>query len=498
MLLSLPTIVKKNIQQNLKHKNNNTISHFCSTSSDQSQSLISSVVSLLTHHRSKSRWGHLQSLLHQHHQQLTPHQFSQIALHFKNKPHLLLSLFHFTQKHKTSCQHDLFSYSTLIHILSRNRLVPQARNLIRVAIVSPELHQTHHFSGFSDTKGETLLTKKPLRVFQSLVKTYKLCGSAPFVFDLLIKECLEAKKIDGSIQITRLLRSRGISPRVTTLNDLIWEVSKSIGACQGFRIYKEVFGLVSQNEENVKWVVKVRPSSHTFTNMMVSFYREGLLEKVEEIWYEMLASGCEVNSYGYSVLMTVFCDQGKIAEAEKLWEKITAPDLVAYNTMIGGFCKFGKVNRAEEFVREMELSGIESSCATYEHLVEGYGNIGDIDSAMLVYKDVKRKGFRPEASTMNMLIGVLCDKARVSEALEITRAAISGSSFNPTERSYELLIKGLCVVGKMEEAFKLQAEMMGKGFEPSLLIYGVFIDGYMKQGDEVMAAKLRKEMLEVQ
>ncbi|KAF5948059.1 hypothetical protein HYC85_014016 [Camellia sinensis] len=53
-------------------------------------------------------------------------------------------------------------------------------------------------------------------------------------------------------------------------------------------------------------------------------------------------------------------------------------DVVAYNTMIGGFCRIGQVGRAEEFFGEMGLSGMESSCVTFEHLINGYYKIGDV------------------------------------------------------------------------------------------------------------------------
>lgn len=50
----------------------------------------------------------------------------------------------------------------------------------------------------------------------------------------------------------------------------------------------------------------------------------------------------------------------------------------------------------------------------------------------------------------------------------------------------------------MEEALKLQAEMVGKGFKLNLEIYDAFIDGYLRQGNEEMVTMLRKEVLETQ
>ena len=333
--------------------------------------------------------------------------------------------------------------------------------------------------------------------------TYRLCGSAPFVFDLLVKACLEIKKIDSAIEIVRMLRSRGISPKVGTLNDLVYWVLKVRGSCVGYEVYREVFGLEGDGVvENVKRVYKVWPNVHTFNVLMGGFYQDGMVEKVEMIWNEMVGFDCVPNCYSYSVLMAVYCEEGRMGEAEKLWEEMRVKkveaDVVSYNTMIGGFCKIGEVEKAEELYREMGLNGVESSCATYEHLVNGYCNVGDVDSALLVYKDMCRMGFRPEALTLDVVIGKLCVKGRVYEAVEILRDGVENFGLVPKVKSYETLLKGLCGEGRMEEALKIQAEMVGKGFEPNLEIYGAFIEGYVRQGNEEMVEVLRNEVLEKQ
>ncbi|XP_022762800.1 pentatricopeptide repeat-containing protein At2g15980 [Durio zibethinus] len=443
---------------------------------------ITVVTSILTHQRSKSRWSTVLTLFPSG---FTPSQFSQITLRLKNNPHLALRFFLFT-KQKSLCNHNLSSYSTMIHILSRARLKTRARELIRVAIRTPgiENEPTH------------------LKLFELLVKTYNECGSAPFVFDLLVKSCLQMKKLDGSIEIVRMLLSTGIRPQVSTCNALIWEVSKCRGANKGYEVYKEVFGGGNgERESNVKRILKVRPNVHTFNALMLCFYREGLLEKVGEVWNEMESLGCVPNGYSYSVLMAAFCEEGKVREAEELWGEMRVkglePDIVAYNTMIDGLCKSGEIMRAEELFREMGLNGIEATCVTYENLINGYCKVADIDSAMLIYKDMFRKDFRPQGLTVEVLIRGLCDGGMVLEALEIMKA-LKELGVCPTGKSYELLIEGLCEERKMEEALKLQAEMVGKGFKPNLGLYDAFIDGYLRQGNEEMVTMLRKEALETQ
>uniref|UniRef100_A0A0R0H865 Pentacotripeptide-repeat region of PRORP domain-containing protein n=1 Tax=Glycine max TaxID=3847 RepID=A0A0R0H865_SOYBN len=124
----------------------------------------------------------------------------------------------------------------------------------------------------------------------------------------------------------------------------------------------------------------------------------------------------------------------------------------------------------------MAVAGVGTTASTYEHLVKGYCNVGDVDSAVLVYKDM----------------------GRVQEALEFVRCAVGKFDLIPMEKSYEALTKGLCFEGRMEEALKVQAEMVGKGFQQNSEMYGAFVDGYIKQGNEEMAEALRKEMLQNQ
>lgn len=466
----------------------NSIS-FSSVSSLQSdtQMSISSAVSILRDQHSKSRWNFLQSLFPSG---FTPAEFSEITLKIRNNPHLALRFFHWTQT-KSLCNHNLLSYSTIIHILARARFKSHAQTIIQVAIRVTELDQIENFDQFKS---------RPPKIFETLAKTYRSCDSAPFVFDLLIKACSQSNRINQSIAIVRMLRSRGIYPKISTFNFLIGSVIRSRGCDEGFDVYREVFSLNDEVKENV-CRIRVCPNVQTFNLLMVSFYQKGLMENVKEIWSEMEKLNCAPNAYSYSILMAVFCEEGKMNDAQKLFVAMQGkqinPDVVAYNTLISGYCKIGEINRAEELCRDMGLSGIESTCITYEHLVNGYCKIGDVDSAILVYNDMCRKGFRPEGFVIDVLIKMLCDNSRVYEALEFCRVAMAKYNVLPSRSSYKFLIQGLCEEGKMEEALKLQAEMVGRGFEPNSEIYGAFIDGHVKLGHIELAERLRMEMLDM-
>ncbi|XP_074343957.1 pentatricopeptide repeat-containing protein At2g15980 isoform X2 [Apium graveolens] len=453
----------------------------------EDKTVISTAVTILKHHRSKSRWTHLRSLFPAG---FTPTQVSQITLQLRNNPHLALNYFNFTVQHSL-CAHSLHSYCTIIHVLARGRQKCEAQRMIQCVLGK---FREAHLVGFS---------KKP-KIFEGLMRTYRACDSAPFVFDLLVLSLLQAKRIDQAVEVERMLRSKGMFLKISTCNDLIKNVCKLNDCFVGYDLYKEIFRGFEGLEGGFsgKGVRVVVPNVHTFNVIMIGFYREGLVENVEEVWEEMVRRGCEGNSYSYSVLMAVYCEVERMVDALRVWEEMGRKglerDLVAYNTIIGGFCKVGEVKRAEEFFGQMELNGFNGSCVTYEHLISGYCKIGDVDSALLLYKGMCRKGFRPESFTVDEVINGLCGKNRVSEALEYLTVAVKKHDIVPKGTSYEFVIKGLCQEGRMEDGLKLQADMVGKGYEPNSEVYNAFIEGYMKQGNEDRARKLRKEMVEIQ
>lgn len=308
------------------------------------------------------------------------------------------------------------------------------------------------------------------------------------------------KNIDHALEIYAILKSKNVILRNSTCNSLIELVSKSRGCFAGYDLYREIFATDYDNEgRNCLHDKRVSPNANTLNVVMVGFYREGLVDKVKAVWEEFVRAKCVPNLYSFSVLMATYCDDRRMDDAMRVWEEMEDKgfnhDAVAFNTLIGGFCRVGEVERAEEIYREMVMKGVETTCATYEHLINGYCEIGDTDNAIILYKVMCRKNFCPNNSTVNAIVRSLCDKNEIAAASEFWLMAVKKHEAVFEKENYENLIKGLCGEGKMDEALKLQAEMVVKGFEPTSGIYGAFIDGYVKQGDKTMASKLRTEML---
>ncbi|PKA48349.1 Pentatricopeptide repeat-containing protein [Apostasia shenzhenica] len=428
---------------------------------------VSAAVAILREQRSRSRWNYLRSMVPD--AGISPAEASAIIIRLKNNPRLAHRFFLWSRDLKL-CSHDLSSFSAIVHILARSRLRPAALSLLRAAL-----------RAFPDSA--------PSAILQTLTLTYSPCDSAPFVFDLLIQAYLHSHRLDLSLIVARALRSRGIRPIVSTSNSLLRATGKLRGSVAAVDLYEELF----HGEA-------IRPNLQTFNDLLLALYRDGRSEAVGSVISEMERFGCEPSAFTYSILMAGFCDEGNTGDARRLWEEMQRkgiqPDATAYNTLIGGYCEAGEVGTAEELFREMEVGGIEPTSTTFELLITGHCRAaGDVEAAVLLYRDMKRRGFRPEVEVVNEVLDEMRKRKMVDEGLRMLREEMMMVGFSPSRRSYVLLIRGFCDAGRMEEAAMLQAEMAGRGLEADAEVYEAFIGGYERAGDWEKAVKLKEEMI---
>ncbi|KAL9238177.1 hypothetical protein vseg_012640 [Gypsophila vaccaria] len=433
---------------------------------------VNRAVSILTNQRSKSRWSSLLSVFPDG---LTPLQISQVILLLRNNPRLALRFFHFSTLRFHSSSTSLLSYATIIHVSARARLRSHAHahTLLMDSIrASPDRHHFH--------------------LFKLLVDTYRVCDSSPFVFDSLILSLLDLHHFDSCLLILRAFKSRPNPVSISTFNALISASYICKGCFFAYHLFHQLF-----SHPTPSTTCRLLPNVHTFNHLLLSFHRSAVLDMVEQVWIDMLHWNCSPNCCSYAILMEAYCEAGDIHKALTVWEELKLkglqPDIVAFNTLIGGYCKVGDVDKGEQLYKEMVFTGVEPTCVTYQHLVNGHCLAGDADSAMLLYTNMRRKGYSPDTSNVDALVSMLCDKRCPLEAFGFFMAVTDNADFVVRETTYKRLIKSLCSVGKMEEALKLQAQMVGKGFRPNADTYDIFIDGYVKQGKLDVADSLRKE-----
>lgn len=119
----------------------------------------------------------------------------------------------------------------------------------------------------------------------------------------------------------------------------------------------------------------------------------------------------------------------------------------------------------------------------------------DLDEAERLLNTILENRVHPDVTTITILINSFCKRGRIKKALEIFEL-MNRVGTKPTVQIYNCLLKGLCYVGKVEEAFEMLMKMKKreKNFlKPDIYSYTCVMDGFCKVGRSDEARELLNE-----
>ncbi|KAL6520842.1 hypothetical protein OROGR_017411 [Orobanche gracilis] len=199
-------------------------------------------------------------------------------------------------------------------------------------------------------------------------------------------------------------------------------------------------------------------------------------------------------------------------------EKLEAFENFLRNGEVQTISKFNRLLMclvaADEFELAMKLKSNLSSIGlypdnwTYSILVDCYCKKNDPIEARSVLDHMLADGFEPNVfdimsrigceftvNTYNCLIKGLCYVGRVEEAFELM-ASIKNSSMKPDIYTYTTMMDGFCKVGRSSEALGLLNEALEMGINPNVVTYNTLFNGYFKEGRPLCGFGLLRRMEE--
>ncbi|KHN45235.1 Putative pentatricopeptide repeat-containing protein [Glycine soja] len=192
-----------------------------------------------------------------------------------------------------------------------------------------------------------------------------------------------------------------------------------------------------------------------------------MFDSLWEVYVDMMSRRFSPTVITYGILMNCCCAQGDFSNAQK-----------------------GQMGEAEGVFGRMRESGVVTpNLYTYKTLMDGYsmmGDAGDLLEAMWLRLEMERCGIFPDVVTYNILIKGLCDIFRLEEAMGLMEKM----------DEVEVLANSVIQCGNVRAAMGLYTEMVIKGIVPDVVTYTALIDGHCKVGNTKEAFRLHKEMLD--
>lgn len=181
------------------------------------------------------------------------------------------------------------------------------------------------------------------------------------------------------------------------------------------------------------------------------------------------------------------------------------PDVKMYTVLVYGWCKIGRIDMAERFLRDMVERGIEPNVVTYNVLLNGICRHASlhpeerfertIRNAEKVFDEMRKRGIEPDVTSFSIVLHVYSRAHKPQLSLDKLKV-MKEKGISPTVATYTSVVKCLCSCGRLKDAEELLNEMIEDGISPATATYNCFFKEFRGRKDVEGALKLYRKMKE--
>ncbi|XP_026656065.1 pentatricopeptide repeat-containing protein At1g11290, chloroplastic isoform X1 [Phoenix dactylifera] len=162
-----------------------------------------------------------------------------------------------------------------------------------------------------------------------------------------------------------------------------------------------------------------------------------------------------------TALVDMYSKCGAIEKARLVFDRMRLKNVVSWNSMIDGYGQSGDAEQAIRLFKKMLAQGFEPTDVTIMCALHACGELGDLEEGRFVHEMLTRLGLGSDASVMNSLITMYSKCKRVDLAAEIFECLKA-----KTLVSWNAMILGYAQNGRTDDALRLFSMMQWENVKP--------------------------------
>lgn len=339
-------------------------------------------------------------------------------------PDKALEIYSFVSKHQSSTTASRYAQELTIRRLAKSHRFSEIESLLESHKKDPKITEEPFLSNLIRSYGVAGMLDHSIKTFHQM-EELKTPRSA-FSFNALLMACVDSRQYDKALQL---------------------------------------FDEIPQR-------YNISPDDISYGTLLKSYCEAGLPEKALEELSKIREKGVSVTTVMFSTVLNAFCKKGKIEEADNLWDEMLKSgcelDITAYNVRL--MClQNGKPERMREFMSEMSDSGFKLNSISYNYLMTCYFKNGMLEEAMKVYEEeMGGNGCNPNASTFRTMVFYLNKNEEYLKAYKVFKQSVRANKM-PDFNTLKHLARGLVKQDKKKEAKEL-IRTVKKKFPPHMLV----------------------------
>lgn len=213
----------------------------------------------------------------------------------------------------------------------------------------------------------------------------RACHPNHVTYTTVISAFVKAGSMDRARQVLAEMTRIGVPVNLVTYNILLK------GHCQQLQMDK-----AKKLIEDMINDAEIEPDVVSYNTLIDGCIRVD--DSAEALFYfnEMRSRGIAPSKLSYTTLMKAFALSGQPKLTRKVFDEMLKDprvkvDIVAWNMLVEGYCRQGKVDEAKKTVVEMKVKGFYPNVATYGSLANGIAIARKPGEALLLWKEIKER-----------------------------------------------------------------------------------------------------------
>ncbi|KAI3844270.1 hypothetical protein MKW92_001051 [Papaver armeniacum] len=279
-------------------------------------------------------------------------------------------------------------------------------------------------------------------------------GSHNTVGNSLIAFYSKCKKIQNARKVFDELVDRDVISWNSILNGY---VSNDL-AKEGLDIFSKI--MVEGVNVDLATMVSVLPACAEMGNLLIGRALHGYAVKSHHFSKEITLDNC---------LLDMYAKCGDLDSAVCVFEKMSKKSVVSWTSMITGFAREEKFDRAIGLFREMEVEGIKPDLFTITSILHTCARNGSVESGKDIHDYIVGNDLQTNLFVVNALVDMYAKCGNMTEARLIFDQMVERDSI-----SWNTMIGGYSKNGLPNEAFDLFVKMQSQ-YDPNSVSFSCIL-----------------------
>jgi len=222
--------------------------------------------------------------------------------------------------------------------------------------------------------------------------------------------------------------------------------------------------------------------SHTFGSLIKAYGHNRDLEGVWRCWKQMRNRHVTPTSITVGCMVEAVVNNGDTEGAYELVQQMqnderckVSLNSVIYCSLLKGFAREKKLDRAWSVYHEMKKLNMELSVVACNTLIDACARVARMDRVPAIMEDMRANGIEPNIITYSTTMKGHCQAGEIQTALAIMEDMRLNTNLKPDEIMYNSLLDGCAQNSLVEEGLRLLEEMQSRGVHPSNFTLSVLV-----------------------